>query len=886
MSIHSQLTEALQKENPVVEAFLTVGLTSEDLNLHLSNKIEASPLVLSRFPPDYKVPETLPMFCFPWGMKLIKGPQETVSESFNFILYEETGKSLYCAAMMIYESAGSSKSQASIFRTETRDIIDVNMTKNSQEDYNLLDKQAYFTVNKRSRSSNKKNRSRKTRDTDIKQDFQYFSTGQVMVPKCLVLVSRYPFLETLKKILTGIYKLTRTKLDLPIECYIAHLFLKVPLPPKGVVEVVYQICSSIILIKIPPSNQLPLFDSNLTVLFESLPIPTILNIFLNLLLEENVIFLSTSNDKLSAVSYCFLSLLYPFKWPFIYVPILPCQAIDQVYSDVKYVYGINSTFKEEVIMRSLFDICIVDLDEGAIEDHNEMVNIKHKKVESSPVALPDHYSKKLAKQLIEITEDLRSGQSKKLNLYQTNSIRDCFFQFFVSILVDFKDFLIYSKSDNNDFLSFFDSASFINKQKTDKDFYRRFCKTQIFNGFCERNTKTSNIDQYTENLLFNEHIISKKNRLTFSVHKRPTLFINDCSHKVKEKFKVQLPENCFTKKSYFFYYTFPELDYDVLTDFGLPKIFPLKHSEFVFPKCEISESYSPMGDFNLKAENLFDIWIQLWVACLWAQEEIERNERVNELLNVLEKMMNSNQKPNFCHYSKLIEGCYEVDPSIALSLFAYMNTKRVLFSSQFVLLLNKVLNKFFSRNKFVAIQSEENIEEPIGFFNQKTRNRTFSRKGQKNSQNLNLNLAQTCKVCSKTSPVSDELIKNFCCKVLKSNIIQATINHSSVIETVDYLNIPSLLKAFDGYMKQKNNEKLVFLEDLRGNCELFWSLIWHFHKSGLGFKFFVPYERDEEQEIIKIFEENENGTKTELMGNKYKENACQTERIEALLCLE
>lgn len=886
MSIYSQLEQALKKENPIVEAFLTVGLTSEDLHLHLCSNVEASPLILSKFPPNYKVPETLPMFCFPWGMKLIKGPQETLSESFNFILYEETGTSLYCAAMIIYEAAGSSKSQASIFRTETRDIIDVNLTKNSQEDYSLLDNKKEFLTNKRSRSSNKKDRSRKTRDTEVKMDFQYFSTGQVMVPKCLVLVSKYPFFETLKKILMGIYKLTRTRLDIPIECYICHLFLRVPLPPKGIVEVVYQILSSIILIKIPPTNQLPLFDSNLTILFQSLPIGTILTIFQNILFEENVIFLSTSNDKLCSVSYSFLSLLYPFKWPFIYVPILPCQAIDQIYSPIKYVFGINSAFKEEVIMRSLYSVCIVDLDEGVIEDHNEMVNIKHKKIAAEPVTLPDHYSKKLAKQLVDVTEGLREGNLKRLNSYQTDAIRDYFFQFFVNLFIDYKDFLHYSKGDNNDHTSFFDSSSFINKQKTDKDFFRRFCKTQIFGNFCERNIKTSNIDQYTENLLFNEHIISKKNRCSFSVNKKPTLFIADTSNKIREKFKVSLPENCFSKKSYFFYYTFPELNYDVLEDFGLPKCLPYRNSDFSFPKNEQDGFYSTLSEFNTKAENLFDVWITLWTGCLWAQEEIERNERGEEIENVLEKMRNSYEEPNFFHYAKIIEGSYEVDPSIALSIFAYMNSKKVLFTSQFSLLLNKILHKFFTRIKSVVVQAEDNIEEPSGHFNQQFRSRTFARKGRKNSQNINMSVAQTCHTCLKTLQIKDELLKNFCCKALMTNTLHIIMNPSGDQETVKLCSVPELLDAFNAFVQEKNNEKLFCLETLRRKNELFWNLIWHFYKNGLGYKFFVPYERSEEIEGFCVLVKNEDGKICGETKFKVRDNYAQTDGIQALLCLE
>jgi hypothetical protein len=886
MSIQSEITKALETLNPLVEGFLSIGFSLEDVQSYQSSHQPISPSVLSFFPPGLKYPESIPMFAFPWGLKIQRSAQETLGESFNFSVLNNQGQELFCAALMIHQSVGSLKPQT-LFRTVTREKIDPSLYLTNSPEIDLLESQGHSEGNRRSRSAYKKNRSRKTKEIYTNDEIKQLCPGQAIVPKCLVLMSKYPFFEVLKKILMGIFHLMRRKIDLPFECYLNHLFLNVPLPPKGSIEVVYQIMDQMILIKVPPPNMLPLFDCNLTYLFKSLQVSVILKVFGHVLMEESVVFLSNCNDKLTAVIYSVLSLLYPFKWSFLTVPILPFQLIDFLYSPVKFLFGISSKFKEEVILRCSAEILIIDLDEGSVITHDEIIQIKQK-FDPEPVWLPEHYSKKLAKRITDLTEKLRNNETNRLDSSTTELLRFCFFQFFVSVFKDYQGSLIGGASDFTKVKNFFNVEEFLHKQRNDKEFFRSFFKTRMFAYFCAKNLKPENIEQQMENLLFNDHILLKKNRSGFSIHKKQPTFIYDKSHNWRGKFVVPLPENCFGMKSSNFYYTFPEIDYEVMQKFGLPKNFINRvPAEFSFPTAEKPkvDNLEQIKDFGI-----FGIWIKLWTSCLWAQEEVEKMERVEELASVLEIISKNNEKLTTQDFLFVVKKSLEVDPDIALHIFALMQRNNVHFTQNARRWLLKVTEKIFNRSVSVKVDISdcskvlELNSEVLGFFNQKVRKRVFNKKGVKvsNPQRVNIHLVQKCMICGKVAIIQDETLKNFCCKLLMRNMLLVSVGEgNNCREMVICSSVQSLSEHLESFLKEQQG--MAKLEDLRADSELFWNLVWHFNKNSLNIKFFVPYERLDDDEEFKIRVFSDDYLKIDLTPGLAGNKSVQTETFSAFL---
>ena len=679
-------------------------------------------------------------------------------------------------------------------------------------------------------------------------------------------------------------------MSIPIECYIAHLFLLLPLPPRGCVEVVYQILNSVISVKIPPVNQLPFYDSNMSHLFQSLSISVVLTVFMNLLLEDNVVFLSSSTDKLCSCSYSLLSLLYPFKWCLVYVPVLPSQLVDYLYSPVKYVYGIHSKMKDDVFIRCSSDTCIIDLDQGKIENNDEMVNIHSKKnTKTSNVQLPEHYSKKLIKNLHDLLYT-KENTLKKFDLVIVSEIRNIFFQFFVSILQNYKQFLNYENFDVTNIATYFDQEGFLLKNKTDKDFFRRFFTTQMFANFCDRNIRTVNMEQHSENLLFNEHIISKKNRSGLTIHKKPTLFISDTSQNFKSKYVVPPAETCFTKQGSFFYYTFPELNYEVLAEYGLPTKFHQKFTENSIHILENRLLERQRTAKQTRENSLYVMWLELWASCLWAQDEGEQSERITEVIFVLDKMNKSIEKPTIKIYTFLIESCFNVNPSIALSIFSYMNTMQVLVDASTVIILQKVISKLFSSSNKVNIKpnrtSIEISRDDLPVHNaEKFRKRVFNKKNNSKtvpSHAINMTLIQKCYNCSKEMFVVDPSPKNICCKVVMDSRIKVKIGldvgqKSFNIEEVKLLAIQELDLLSSEFLQKDDNKNTLSLESLRENSLLFWNLIWHFNNAQLSYKFFVPYEENWAGNAFKISLHDDSNTVVDLTPQQQNEKTIQTD---------
>lgn len=58
-------------------------------------------------------------------------------------------------------------------------------------------------------------------------------------PKCLVILSHYPFFDLWRKFLIQIYRISHVEAPLPIERYIANFCAEIPLPPPGRIRINY-----------------------------------------------------------------------------------------------------------------------------------------------------------------------------------------------------------------------------------------------------------------------------------------------------------------------------------------------------------------------------------------------------------------------------------------------------------------------------------------------------------------------------------------------------------------------------------------------------------------------------------------------------------------------
>ena len=107
-------------------------------------------------------------------------------------------------------------------------------------------------------------------------------------PKCLCLITRYPFMSQCRDILTSLYRLVLSPLDVPIERYICNLMNEVPMPPSGMAKILYSIADKELIFTRPPVNRpIENIDLPFDKTFECLGIKTTLSVFKCLCLSKS-----------------------------------------------------------------------------------------------------------------------------------------------------------------------------------------------------------------------------------------------------------------------------------------------------------------------------------------------------------------------------------------------------------------------------------------------------------------------------------------------------------------------------------------------------------------------------------------------------------------------
>jgi len=233
----------------------------------------------------------------------------------------------------------------------------------------------------------------------------------VQLPKCLVILSMYPYLVAFREYLTqlhrlskmvspmiaanamenttnggdttnnntndGIIRLTTTTssssnilkaaMSLPIERYITNFCSELPAPPPGSFEVQTTILDSVISIWSPPNN-MPIAWVSLPFshLFQCLDVDNVLKVWTALALERQVLVTSTQLSLLTTCCEILLSLLFPMKWAHAYIPVLPHFLVPILSAPMPFLCGIEKRYLADT-MADLADECIVvDLDKNQV----------------------------------------------------------------------------------------------------------------------------------------------------------------------------------------------------------------------------------------------------------------------------------------------------------------------------------------------------------------------------------------------------------------------------------------------------------------------------------------------------------------------------------------
>ena len=408
MKDFKELKEKLDKGNNFIDYFLVIGqeptiyrekwlYTSDLSELNEKYKEQFKPKIISSFPSFEKstiaFDDTILIHIFPNGYKLVKSKQKPKSKVFSFILdnnyYNLNYPQKYLTCLICYESIAQYK----ILQT--------------------LESSGNITE-------------------DEKEEIKTQPFAELYIPKCILIMSLYPFFGEFEKIITEIYSYSQNLVfkpidpretikesrrvsvslrrmstfaeeikeelpEIPLEKIIENLLIELPVPPRGVSDIIYFLNEKERTIRQNKMNELPLLDINLQKIFVEFSIKDIINIYNCIFLESRILFFSKNIEYLNNFIYGLLALLYPFQYQYQIVTILPKINFEIIESPTPFIAGINQSFYEQFFDFHKFiledSILIVDIDSKIVQMKNEKTKLPE---------FPSKYKKNLEKKLQEI----------------------------------------------------------------------------------------------------------------------------------------------------------------------------------------------------------------------------------------------------------------------------------------------------------------------------------------------------------------------------------------------------------------------------------------------------------------------------------------------------
>ena len=445
-----RLKEDLDKANNFIDYFLVVGLspkifmekwlyTSDVDTLNEKFKDNFQPKIISSFPNYEKhtiaFDDSVISHCFPNGFKAKISASHPKAEIFSFILdnnyFNLNFPQKYLTCLICYENI-------------------------------LKYRELYDTYNQYMKEENKENEIKEIFDkinnninNDLDESIENIEINQnIYIPKCLMVMSLYPYFAEFEKILTEIYKYSLikekeisvinldevkhqndennlqkldidkqgekqekkefnidiNKITVPMDKIIENLLIELPVPPRGIFKVEYTLINQERELKQNLMNELPLVDINLKQLFTFEP-KEIVNMYHNLFLETRILFFSENIQLLNMFIFGLLSLLYPFQYQYQVVTILPEENFQIIESITPFIAGINMPYDKdffEIRDLTLSDaILIVDIDNLKTDFVNKSTDIPE---------FPKGYRKTLEKNLQSIkTKYMKDLNSSKLS---------------------------------------------------------------------------------------------------------------------------------------------------------------------------------------------------------------------------------------------------------------------------------------------------------------------------------------------------------------------------------------------------------------------------------------------------------------------------------------
>eukprot|EP01041_Mallomonas_annulata_P007849 gene7849-16061_t len=371
------------------------------------------------------------------------------------------------------------------------------------------------------------------------------------VPKCIFLVSHWPFLSVYRAWLAQLYTLSVSASDLPLERWISFFVQRCPVPTHGgpVIAFKFHAHMTRIELKLPKLMGLPLFDLSFVPLFRCLSVQSFCIILTVLLLEGKLVLSSRRPVIITEVCEALRTLLFPFRWEGGYVPRLAEAMVDCLEAPGALILGVedltpwpgsktdslnvriegsSDCLLTRILTRLPGDVTYVDLDAHSVQlpDDLETASLIRKGLPAPAVASLETALTDLLKESDTTMEDLTIllsslgngigiGNESLVNMpspdrvpgtttstatagclsshLENGRVREVVLNFMSELLEGYESYLVQPGGNwRNDSSIWFDFDGFIAQSKvTARSFLKELLRTQLFSSFIQRRTQSS-----------------------------------------------------------------------------------------------------------------------------------------------------------------------------------------------------------------------------------------------------------------------------------------------------------------------------------------------------------------------------------------------------------
>ena len=713
-----KLKESLETGHNLVDYFLVAGINPincENKSIYdFTNpnyvekfKEKIKPNIISKFPGFDNaidtIDEEIVNYCFPDGFEPILKNVKSIDKKFfsvildnNLFSAEHPQKFLTC--LLFYEKVSDYKKLKYTIegRSYDRDPDcreeEDEMTKMRTIDETIDMKNASLVDIKKTsilqKDEEDMHRSMLIKRQNSVVSGEVTSIRNVFIPKCICLVSIYPFIKLYQRLLDIIYDYISQNREIPIEKIITNLIIEVPVPPKGLYSIVYTLVDKDFNLVNNENNKIQLAEISMKRFNNMIPFKDKLEALKHILLGSKLLIFSRDLNKICECELALLHLLFPFKYPFQVTSFLHKDNYSILESISPFIIGINESYTAEFfdnheIAVDGMNILIIDLDKKRTElitDEefpdfpSKIVGVLEKEIKLIEQKFKVNYSHTVPNNnMNNPNNDPNYSVVKDFNTQYQN----LFLNFFSELLKGYEECLNmdYFKQTDSDKVTSIDTLfkceKFIKSHSSDISFYQKFVDdSQLFADFIYKRMIPRNTQEIIDVLLINETIIKIKNKGKL-LGKGHTDFLNSDQYEAKNKYVVPKPKeltndevkfliqrkldlksqgqiltsNSENNKLLFKYYLFPELNFDIycnnenVNDYITP---PDYSEEMEALNIELISHSSIGQSINnaLEMKNyLYLTWLEIWAFTFWYIDKDERPYRFNQMLDIIDKVI-------------------------------------------------------------------------------------------------------------------------------------------------------------------------------------------------------------------------------------------------------